>query len=152
MLDLIKLFTDSAIHIFIVPGLFLGAILILFGYFTPVVFVQYKVPAIISGTILVLFFTFQSGKYVEESSYKLKQAENNAEMYRLNAKSKDITHDVVVKYIEQIKYVDRWKEVPINVYIPEKANNKCIIDTDTGNTFRMLFNNSLEGKLPSTTK
>lgn len=152
MLDLLKLFTDSLLNTLIVPGLFAGSILILFGWFIPTMFAQYKVPAIMSGIILVLFFTFQSGKYVESSSYKLEQAETKAELQRLNAKSKDISHEVVIEYIEKIKYVDRWKEVPINVYIPEKANAQCIIDSNTGDTFRMLFNSSLEGQLPSTPK
>lgn len=146
---LFTLLANNVIYPLIVPGLMAGTIAIIVSVFIPTFLSAYKLPVLLGGIVCVLFFTFYAGKYSEESKYAIEQAELKAENARLNAKSKEITQEVVVKYIDKIKYVTKWKEVPINVYVPAKADAKCIIDPDVSGSIRMLFTNSIKGDFPS---
>lgn len=148
---LLSLLANNVIYPLIVPGLMSGALAIIVSVFIPNVLAQYKLPILASGIVAVLFFTFYAGKYSEESKYNIAQAEQKAENARLNAKSKEINQDVVIQYVDRIKYVTKWKEIPINVYIPKEADSKCVIDPSTGDYIRMLISTSIKGELPGTT-
>lgn len=149
MLDLLKLATSELLFTLIVPGLFAGFGLLLAGKFLPDLFSQYKLPATLAGALLVLLFTFEAGRYHEVSANALQIAQLNAQVAELKAKTAEVTVETVTKYVDKIKYVDRWKEVPVNVYIPKEADARCIINPDTASNIRMLYNSSNEGILPS---
>jgi hypothetical protein len=127
-----------------------GVMAIIVSIFIPSLLSQYKLPLLAGGIVVVLFFTFYAGKYSEESKNAIQQAEMKAENSKLNAKSKEINQEVVVKYVDKIKYVTKWKEVPINVYVPVKADAQCIIDSSTASNIRMLYTNSIKGDFPTT--
>ena len=151
MLDLLKLITSDLLYTLIVPGFFLGTGLILVAQFIPDLFKQYKLPAQLSGIFLILFFTFQSGKYTEYTNWKVQELELNAKIQSLNAQSKEISIKTITEYIDRIQYVDRWKEIQIDKFIPDVSNKACVIDSVTGSNIRLLINESHKGgTIPST--
>jgi hypothetical protein len=137
---LFSLLANNIIYPLIVPGLMAGVMAIIVSIFIPSLLSQYKLPLLAGGIVVVLFFTFYAGKYSEESKNAIQQAEMKAE----------INQEVVVKYVDKIKYVTKWKEVPINVYVPVKADAQCIIDSSTASNIRMLYTNSIKGDFPTT--
>jgi hypothetical protein len=134
----------------IVPGIFVGAILLIGGSFLPSMFAQYKIPAQLIGVALVLFFTFQSGRYSISSEYQLQNAADTALIENLKAQSVNNNVAIVTEYKEKIKYVDIWRDLPVRVYVTEVADAKCIIDNSTSDNIRMLFTNSSKGLNAST--
>ena len=111
---LVELITGNIIYAFITPGLFLGAALILFSRFIPNALIQFKIPALLIGILLVLFFTFYSGKYSEESKWKLQQAEQQAEIQALKAQSAEMSVQTVTKYIDRVKVIEKEKLIYAN--------------------------------------
>lgn len=148
MLELLKMFSSDMLFTLIVPGIFVGIALLLAGKFLPDVFVQYKLPATLAGLALCIFFVFQSGRYNEYSKWKLEDAKQQVEIALLRAKSAEVNVEVVTKYVDKIKYVEKIKEVPVNVYVDKEADLRCVINPNTSDNIRMLINSSLEGKLP----
>lgn len=149
MLELLQMFTSELLFTLIVPGLFAGIGLVVVGWFLPDILAQYKIPGILLGVFLVLFFTYQSGRYAEFTKNKIQILEQQAEIAKLNAKSGEVTIETIIEYRDKIKYVEKIKEVPINVYIPTEADRACHIDDITGRNIRMLINSSNKGELPS---
>ncbi len=145
MLELLSMLTSELIFTLIVPGIFVGLGLLIFGNFLPSAFVQYKIPMIVTGIFLVLFFTYESGRYSEYSANKLKDAATKIELAELRAKAGEITVETIIEYKDRIKYVEKIKEVPIDVYIPKEANSACVINDVTGANIRMLINTSNQG-------
>ncbi|CAB4130039.1 hypothetical protein UFOVP116_239 [uncultured Caudovirales phage] len=111
---LFDLLTGNIVYAFITPGLFLGAIMILFSRFAPAALVQYKIPALFGGIFLVLFFTFYAGKYSEESKWKLQLAEQQAQIQALKAHSAEMSIQTVTKYIDRVKVIEKEKLVYVN--------------------------------------
>lgn len=140
--------TSEAVFALIVPGLFAGIGLLLAGKFLPDMFTQYKIPATILGLFLVVFFVFQSGRYNEFSKWKLKNSEQQVEIAMLKAKSAEINVEIITKYVDKIKYVDRIKEIKVYEFITKEADVQCVISPSTSDNIRMLVNSSIKGELP----
>lgn len=148
MLELLRIFTSDLLFTLIVPGIFAGLMLIMSAWFLPKIFAEYKIPAAILGLFLVLFFTFQSGRYQEVSKAEILINKQKAEIAVLQAKSSEVTIKTVVEYVDRIKYVDRLKEVPIEIYVTPKADSQCIIDDTTDRSIRVLYAASIKGIVP----
>jgi hypothetical protein len=139
------MFTSEVLFTLIVPGIFMGFVMLVGASFIPDIFKQYQLPAKLMGIVLILFFTFQSGRYNEVSKSKLATAELKAEIAALKGKRAEVTTEVVYKYIDRIKVITETKEVPVYVYVTSEADAKCVIDTFTSNNIRMLLNDSNKG-------
>lgn len=83
-----------------------------------------------------------------QNQYELENAKIKAENAELHTKSVESTANATIQYVEKIKYVDRWKEVKTNVYVTKTDDEKCVIDPGTRKSIRMLYNDSIEGRLP----
>lgn len=148
MLDLLKLFLSDALFALVVPGIFVGFGLLVVAQFVPDILKQYKVPAQLGGIVLILFFTFQAGRYNEYTKWRLDQSVMQSEIAMYKSNATEISETVLTKYVDKIRYVEKIKEVPVNVYIPEKADQLCYISPVTSTNIRMFLNSAAEGKLP----
>lgn len=147
---LLSLFANNVIYPLIIPGLAAGAIAIIVSIFIPAVLAQYKIPLLLGGIVAVLFFTFYGGKYSEESKYKLALAESNAELAIYKGKAGEVTHEVVIKYVDRYHEVEKikveYKDVYVDRFITKEADAKCSIN----NGFVRLHDSAAKGELPGT--
>jgi hypothetical protein len=148
MLDLLKMFLSDTLFTLIVPGIFVGFGLLVVAQFVPDILKQYKVPAQLGGIVLILFFTFQSGRYNEYTKWRLEQSTLQSEIALYKSRSVEITETVLTKYVDRVRVVEKIKEVPVNVYVTEKADQLCFISPSTSTNIRMFLDAASEGKLP----
>lgn len=116
--------------------------------FSPSTWLKYKIPLYILGLGLIIFFIFQSGKSSENAKWKQKELEYQVEIAALQVESAKINTEIVVKYVDKIKIVEKIKEVPVIEYVDRVADAACVITDDTANKIRNLLNNAAIGKLP----
>jgi hypothetical protein len=148
VLNIFSWFTNELIYSLIVPGIGIGVVLLLIAEFVPDWLKQYRIQAQLLGLIICIFFTFQSGREHEFDNQKLVLAEQKALVEQYKTKSGEVTIEVQTKYVDKIKYVERIKEVPVNVYVTKEADAKCVIDPVTSDGIRLLLDSSIAGQLP----
>lgn len=147
MFDFIQNFIYNAALYFVI----IGVLVSIFANFIPDVFVQYKVPAIILGIVLCLFGTFQLGKKSVHDQVALETVQAQIKTQETLVKSEQINTESVIKYQDKIQYVDRIKEIPVEVYVNKAKDEKCSIDSATAANIRLLLNSSHQGRLPGPT-
>lgn len=147
---LLTLFTANIIYPFIIPGLMAGTIAIIVSVFMPSILAAYKIPVLLGGIALVLFFTFYGGKYSEQSRYELEKAQLETQLAIYKGKTAEVTHEVVIKYVDRIKEVQKikveYQDVYVDRFITQESDAKCSIN----NGFVRLHDASSKGELPGT--
>lgn len=147
MFDILKILISDAVFAMIVPGISLGVMCIIVSVFIPPVFQQYRIPLRVGGLILIVFFIFQSGRYSEAIKYKQKALEDAVEIQFYRAKSNEVSVEVITEFVEKTKNVDRWRDVYVDRWIPQTADEKCRINEIAPN-FRELHDAAAKGLTP----
>lgn len=129
----------------IVPGITLGVILLIGSRFLPTALSQYKIMGQLLGLILCVFFVFQAGRHNEYNTQQVVLQEERIKRAELELQSMAITNDVEIQYQDKIKYIVKWKEIPVTKYIPVEADKICKIDEIAPN-FRKLIDAAAAGK------
>ena len=144
MFDILKILISDSVYAMIMPGIFLGILLLIVGSYIPTIFSQYKLPAQLSGVVLVLFFVFQAGRYHEHVAVKEQTLVNEVATQAFNAAAGEVKYKTVVEYKDKIKVVEKIKEIPIHIYVPGPADKSCKIDELAPN-LRKLIDSAAEG-------
>lgn len=144
--------TSSLIYPSIVPGIVIGLFMIIFGALAPR-FAGSKLPLTIGGLVIILFFVFFAGKATESTKWKAEVDRQQLEIATLNSASKDVSAEIVVKYVDRIKIVEKVRKELVNVYVDKIITEK--IDSSTGNmpnAFVRLHDDAVKGVIPDSTR
>jgi hypothetical protein len=151
MVNLItSFFVGNFIYPLIIPGFLAGCIAILLSVFMPSLLTIYKMPVMLGGILLVLFFTFYGGKYTQEQSYKIENAELIAKVAEYKTESGKVTTVVETKYVDKVRVIEKikiqYKDVYVDKFITKEDDDRCVIN----NGFVVLHNQAASGNLPGT--
>lgn len=126
-------------------GIALIAILVLiFSNFIPIV---YKLPSQVVAVVLICFSLFYLGVANEKKEWAIQVAEAKQKIAELEAKSEKVTTQIVVKYVDRIKTIEKEGKVQyVDRYITKENDAACVIPDG----FVRLHNDSVEGKVPTT--
>jgi len=128
----------------------IGTIITLLSGLLPMVPKHYKVLAQIGFVSLLVTCLYLEGGISEQTKWKAKVAEQEKYIAHLQTEAGKITIKEVIKYVDRVRVVKEKgdviiKEVPI--YITEKADDACIINTG----FVELHDKAVRNEIPDTT-
>ena len=150
MFSFIGIFFTDLLFNLIIPGIGLGVLSLILSIFIPSTFAQYKIPLQVFGIVVFVFFMFTAGRLSEHKKYEAEAAALRLEIAVQTGLANAISTDVLVKYVDKIKIVEKIKEVPTYVYITKEADKNCRIDPATADGIRLLLDNAAKGQVPGT--
>jgi hypothetical protein len=134
-------------YVFETFGLGIALIAIIALIFSNFIPAAYKFPGQLLAVVLICFSLFHLGAANEKKEWAIKVAELEKENAVLEAKSQKVTTQVVVKYVDRIKTIEKEGRVEyVDRYITKENDAACVIPDG----FVRLHNDSVEGKVPRT--
>ena len=150
MFSFITVFFTDLLFNLIIPGIGLGVLSLILSIFIPSTFAQYKIPLQVFGVVVFVFFMFTAGRLSEHKKYEAEAAALRLEIAVQTGLANAISTDVLVKYVDKIKIVEKIKEVKVIEYVTKEDDNACRIDPTTADRIRMLLDSSAKGQVPGT--
>ena len=150
MLDfLFNFLTNNIIFPLIIPGMVIGSLLIIGSFVLPDILSKYKIAICAIGIIILLFFVFYSGKQSSEVKSQIEIVKKDLQISQLTTKAAEVTIQVVTKYVDKVRVVEKIKTEYVNV---EKVITPDI-DRKYGNVpygLVRLFNSAAIARIPDT--
>ncbi len=125
------------------PLIFLAVCIIVIGYLIP--FDGYKISVQFAGIVLLTTMVFFAGKSSERDYWKNQAIEAELEISYLRAKSSDISTEIVTKYVDKVRIIERNRDIPVSVYVNNEDSAKCVINEG----FVKHYNSIVENVTPT---
>lgn len=148
MFSFIGIFFTDLLFNLIIPGIGLGLLSLIISIFIPSTFAQYKIPLQVFGVVVFVFFMFTAGRLSEHKKYEAEAAALRLEIAVQTGLANAISTDVLVKYVDKIKIVEKIKEVPVETYVTSTDDAACKIDGPAAVRIRSLLDSAAKGQVP----
>jgi hypothetical protein len=140
---MVDTFIFSNLTLFLIAG----TILIALFFLIPTSLLKIKIPTIIIGLALLIVGLFYSGRDTEIQKNELIQAKLESEIAELKLKSSEKTNEVVTKYIDRIKVIEKEKLVYVSK-TNEILNDQIINAYPVPNGVIRLLDDTVQGRIP----
>lgn len=140
---------DSFIHLILLLGL-IGLFAAQFFGFIPFL-KQFKLQIQLVSFVIVLFGIYMEGALSNEEAWRVKIAEQNVKIAKIEAESSSKTVEVITKYMDRVTVVKGKTNVIIEK-IPEFITKEVDASCNIPDSIRLLHNAAAANEVPETAR